>query len=66
MARKKNNDYVRTLNKIAGGKSFSITLPISIIREMEWRSSQQVCIKKWGNKILIQDYNELLKKNQSC
>lgn len=60
MARKKKDDFVRTLTKIAGGKSFCITLPIGMVRELQWESQQKVAIKKWGRKIIIEDLGESL------
>lgn len=66
MARRKNNDHVRTLSKVAGGKSYCITLPISIIREMEWGENQKVCVKRWGSKILIQNFQELSDNDLGC
>lgn len=56
MARKKKGDHVRTLTKIAGGKSFCVTLPISIVRELKWSSQQKVLVKRWGKKVIIQNY----------
>lgn len=59
MARKKNGDHVRSITKTAGGKSFSVTLPITIIRALEWDETKKVCIRKWGKKVIIQDFDEL-------
>lgn len=56
MARKKKGDHVRTLTKIAGGKSFCVTLPISIVRELKWHSQQKVLVKRWGKKVIIQTF----------
>jgi len=55
MARKRKDDHIRTLTKIAGGKSYCVTLPISIVRDLQWESSQKVSVKRWGKKIIIQD-----------
>jgi hypothetical protein len=56
MARKKDDDHIRTITKVAGGKSYCITLPIKIVREMKWESQQKVLVKRRGNKIIIQDH----------
>jgi hypothetical protein len=58
MARKKKGDHVRTLTKIAGGKSFCVTLPIGLVRELKWHSQQKVLVKRWGRKIIIQEIAE--------
>lgn len=55
MARKRNDDHIRTITKVAGGKSYCITLPIKIVREMKWESQQRVLVKRRGNKIIIQE-----------
>lgn len=55
MARKRKDDLVRTINKIAGGKSYCVTLPISIVRELNWSHQQKVCVKKQGRKIIIHE-----------
>lgn len=55
MARKKKGDHVRTLTKIAGGKSYCVTLPIGIVRELKWSAQQKVLVKRWGKKVIIQD-----------
>lgn len=59
MARKKKGDHVRTINKIAGGKSYCVTLPITLVRDLNWESQQRVSVKKWGNKIIIQDIKDV-------
>ncbi len=58
MARKKKGDHVRTLTKIAGGKSYCVTLPIGIVRELKWASQQKVLVKRWGKKVIIQDLSQ--------
>lgn len=66
MARKKNEDYVRTITKVAGGKSFAVTLPITIVREMEWDSNTKVCVKQWGKKVIIRSFDDMEKTKESC
>jgi hypothetical protein len=64
MARKKKEDHVRTLTKI-GRKSYCVTLPISIVREMQWESKQRVSVKRWGRKIIIEDIIDMDSLNKS-
>jgi hypothetical protein len=66
MARKKNEDYIRTITKIAGGKSFCVTLPIAIVRDMNWDAKTKVCVKRWGKKIIIRDFEDMEKSKESC
>jgi hypothetical protein len=59
MGRKKRGDNVRTLTKVAGGKSLCVTLPITLLREMNWDSKKKVCIRKWGKRVIIEDADAL-------
>jgi antitoxin component of MazEF toxin-antitoxin module len=40
------------------GDSRAITLPAELLRELGWRDNQKVVAKKYGNGILIQDWEE--------
>ena len=43
MARRKLYDrFTRKLSKVGGGVSYSVTIPIEIIRKLKWRESQKV------------------------
>ncbi len=57
MARRKIvNSNVRKILRTGG--SLFITLPISMIKELKWRSKQKVTVKKRGNKLIIQDWEK--------
>lgn len=59
MARKKSEDKnIRKLVKVGGGKTYSITLPIDMIRDLGWRQGQKLDIKKYGKGIIIRDWNK--------
>ena len=63
MARNKFEERnVRKLTKTGGGKSYSITLPIEYIREFGWQEHQKLTIKKSGQKLVIEDWDEEAKK----
>lgn len=48
---------VRKLTPI--GDSVGITLPIELVRELGWRVSQKLTVKRWGDdKIIIEDWEE--------
>ena len=56
MARRKLEERgIRKLLKTSRG-SVLVTLPIDIIRELGWRDSQKVIIRKSGQKIIIEDW----------
>jgi len=58
MARRKLEDRAtRKLLKSNGG-SYSVTLPIEIVRELKWRDKQKLVIKKVGDKIIIEDWKK--------
>lgn len=40
--RKLEQNNIRKLTKIGGGRSYSITLPISFIRELGWKERQKL------------------------
>ena len=60
MGRKKRGDNIRTLTKVAGGKSLCVTLPITLLREMNWDSKKKVCVRKWGKRVIIEDAEHLI------
>ncbi len=58
MARRKLEERnMRKLNKKTSG-SYSVTLPIEIVRELKWRDKQKLVVKKSGNKIIIEDWKK--------
>jgi hypothetical protein len=66
MARKKRGDHVRTLTKVAGGKSLCVTLPIGLVREMNWESQMKVCVRKWGKRLILENAGELEEEGREC
>jgi DNA primase len=65
MARRKLADRnVRSLFKLAGGKSYAITLPIETIREWGWRDRQKLrlTIDEKKKRIIVEDWTKNSKK----
>jgi hypothetical protein len=61
MARKKlENRNIRKLSQVGNGKTYTITIPIEIIREFGWQRKQRLVIEKDGkNKIIkISDWKK--------
>lgn len=54
--RKINNNHIRSLTKVSKGRSYSLTLPIEMVRELGWRERQKLVVKKRGNKLTIEDW----------
>jgi bifunctional DNA-binding transcriptional regulator/antitoxin component of YhaV-PrlF toxin-antitoxin module len=48
---------IRKLTKVGGG-SYSVTIPIEIIKEFGWRERQKLVVKKQGKKIVIEDWEK--------
>lgn len=59
MARSKLGERnIRKLTKTSGGKSFSVTLPIEMIRNLKWREHQKVVVTQKGKKLIIEDWKK--------
>jgi len=52
--RKIENRNIRKIFK--SGESYAVTLPVEIIRDLEWREKQKVIVKKQDKKIIIKDW----------
>jgi len=56
MRRKLEDKNVRKLFK--HGDSYAVTLPMETINEFGWQNKQKVTVKKWGNSLLVSDWEE--------
>ena len=54
--RESGEEHVRNIQKSKG--SYSVTLPINIVRSLKWRERQKVVIRKDGKRIIIEDWKE--------
>ncbi|MDP2684980.1 MAG: hypothetical protein Q8P20_08165 [bacterium] len=56
--RKLGERNIRKLKRTGKGNSgsFSITLPIELIRELKWKEKQKLVFKKRGKGILTEDW----------
>ncbi|TRZ78508.1 AbrB/MazE/SpoVT family DNA-binding domain-containing protein [bacterium] len=41
---------------IKSGRSYAVTIPIEMMRELDWRCKQKVVVRKSGKKIIIEDW----------
>lgn len=48
---------IRKITKV-GGKSFSITFPIEIIKKLGWREKQKVTVNLRGKKVVTEDWKK--------
>ncbi|MBL1434282.1 hypothetical protein COB87_001795 [Candidatus Wolfebacteria bacterium] len=50
--------HIRALTKIAGGASYSVTLPIEAIRRFKWRGRQKLIVEvdEKRNRLIIKNF----------
>lgn len=61
MARRKREERnVRSLFKLAGGKSYAITFPIEVVREWGWQERQKLklTIDDKKKRIVVEDWKK--------
>ncbi len=56
--RKLENENVRSLMRTSGGKSYAVTIPVRMIRELRWEKRQklELSIDKKNGRISISDW----------
>lgn len=54
--RKLNEQNIRKLGKT--NKSYHITLPVSMVRELDWQKNQKLTVRKRGSKLIIEDWED--------
>lgn len=60
MARRKQEERnVRSLFKLAGGKSYALTLPIEVVRGWGWKNRQklQLTIDEKNKRVIVEDWD---------
>jgi len=55
--RAQNESSIRKLTKL-GKKSLAVTIPIEIIREFGWKERQKLIVKKFGQKVIVEDWKK--------
>ncbi len=60
MAKKQGEQNIRKLSKVGGGATYSITLPIEIIRKFKWKEKQKLVVEADTKKkvIIIKDWEK--------
>lgn len=54
MARPDNDQVTSRKLNMVGGKSFAVSLPISIVRMLGWSKGDKLFVHRQGNKIIIE------------
>ncbi len=52
--RKSHEENIRKISK--SGASYSLTIPISVMRELGWREKQKVVVEKRGIGFVVKDF----------
>jgi hypothetical protein len=52
--RKVFDEDIRNIQK--SKRSYYITLPIQYVRDLKWRETQKVVVKKAGKKLIVEDW----------
>ena len=50
--------YIRKLTVTGLGRSYYVTLPREIVRELKWKKGEKKLVKKEKNKIIIEDWKK--------
>lgn len=57
MAQAKLTDRsIRKLSKVASGNSYSVTIPIDIVRALKWKERQKLIVTIEGRHVVIKDW----------
>ena len=56
MRRKIEDQHIRKIYE--HGDSYAVTLPKELVRKLKWRDSQKVVARKYGEGILIKDWEK--------
>ena len=52
------NRHIRSLVKTSGGKSYSVTLPIEFVRQLNWKARQKLEFSLEDDTIIIREKKE--------
>lgn len=55
--RKSGEQNIRSITQNSSG-TYSVSLPIGLVRQLRWQRNQRVVVKKQGNKLIISDYKD--------
>ena len=57
MEKRSDKKNIRKLTK-PGGHSIGVTIPIDIVRKLNWKERQKVVVNLRGKKIVIEDWQK--------
>ena len=47
---------IRSITKSSGGRSYTITIPMEMIKKLKWQAKQKVVVQLKGERIVIEDW----------
>lgn len=53
--RQAGEQNIRTLQKTNTG-SYTVSLPIELVRQLRWQNGQRVVFRRSGNKLVLEDW----------
>lgn len=48
---------VRKLTKVAKS-SYAVVIPMDIVKKLGWKERQKLVVRRYGNKVIIEDWKE--------
>lgn len=59
MARRSLDErQIRSLTKAAGGKSYTITIPLEYVKKLKWKAKQKLEVTMYGDRVIIKDWKK--------
>ena len=55
--RKAGEQNIRNITQNRTG-TYQVSLPIQLVRELQWKDRQKVTVKKQGDKLIIEDWTD--------
>lgn len=57
--RESGKEHIRKLQRTgAEGRSYSLTLPKNLVKELDWQERQKLVVKKEEDKLIVTDWEE--------
>ena len=56
--RKSEEKNIRKISKVGSGSSFSVTLPIEMVRDLGWKEHQKIEAKRIRGGIVLKDWRK--------
>lgn len=55
---KTSNQSIRKLSTVGSGGSYSITIPIGIVRKKKWKEHQKLVVELVGHHVVVKDWRK--------